>query len=63
MKLIDVFSRIDELSKLNYSLDVELQKERESREQMQAKLRLSGTPKQGGPAAASTSRHSEDRDS
>ena len=32
--------RIDELSKLNYSLDIELQKERGNREQMQAKLRL-----------------------
>ena len=34
------FYRIDELSKLNYSLDIELQKERGNREQMQAKLRL-----------------------
>merc|ERR1712079_661546 len=32
--------KIDELSKLNYSLDIELQKERGNREQMQAKLRL-----------------------
>jgi len=38
--------KIDELSKLNYSLDIELQKERGNREQMQAKLRLhSGGPK------------------
>ena len=37
--------RIQELSKLNYSLDIELKKERENREQMQAKLRIPGTPK------------------
>merc|ERR1711902_160679 len=37
--------KIDELSRLNYSLDIELQKERGNREQMQAKLRLHGTPR------------------
>jgi len=35
--------KIDELGKLNYSLDVQLQKEREDRKQMQASLRA-GTP-------------------
>ena len=40
-----IYSRIDELSRLNYSLDIELQKERGNREQMQAKLRLHGTPR------------------
>lgn len=57
--------RIDELSRLNYSLDVELQKERESRELMQAKLRLHGTPKrtysQSTPTAAA--RSSQERES
>ena len=56
------FFRIDELSQLNYSLDVELQKERESREHMQAKLRLgSGTPKRLQPPQPQSPR--EDRDS
>lgn len=32
--------RIEELGKLNYALDVELQKERDSRRQMQENLRL-----------------------
>ena len=39
------YFRIEELSKLNYSMDVELQKEREIRELMQTKLRLYGTPR------------------
>ena len=34
--------RIDELGKLNYALDIALQKEKESRRQMQANLRLGG---------------------
>merc|ERR1712020_342821 len=54
-------SKIEELSQLNYSLDVELQKERESRETMQAKLRLhGGTPKRSPQVLP---RSSEDRDS
>ena len=56
-----LFFRIEELSQLNYSLDVELQKERESRENMQAKLRLhGGTPKRSPQVLP---RSSEDRDS
>merc|ERR1712141_282875 len=41
----DLKRKIEELSKLNYSMDVELQKEREIRELMQTKLRLHGTPR------------------
>merc|ERR1712062_155300 len=41
----DLKRKIEELSKLNYSMDVELQKEREIRELMQTKLRLYGTPR------------------
>jgi len=53
--------KIEELNQLNYSLDVELQKERESRENMQAKLRLhGGTPKRSPQVLP---RSSEDRDS
>ena len=53
------FFRIEELSQLNYSLDVELQKERESRETMQAKLRLHGPAR----SPQVLPRSSEDRDS
>jgi len=51
--------KIEELSQLNYSLDVELQKERESRETMQAKLRLHGPAR----SPQVLPRSSEDRDS
>ena len=36
-------SRLEELGKLNYALDIELQKERENRQLMHA--RLTGTPR------------------
>lgn len=35
--------RLDELGKLNYALDIELQKERETRQLMQS--RLTGSPR------------------
>jgi hypothetical protein len=40
---LNSFCRIEELGKLNYALDIELQKERDSRNLMQA--RLTGTPR------------------
>ena len=55
-----LFCRIEELSKLNYSMDVELQKEREIREQMQAKLRLYGTPRRTSGHSGSTSQDRSD---
>lgn len=58
-----IFLRIDELSRLNYSLDVELQKERESREMMQAKLRLHGTPRRTSSQSSPATRSSQERDS
>ena len=53
------FFRIDELSKLNYSLDIELQKERGSREQMQAKLRLHGGTQRRAPQRSTPDRDSD----
>ena len=37
---IHFYSRIEQLGKLNYALDIALQQEREGRKQLQANLRL-----------------------
>ena len=55
------FSRIQELGKLNYALDIALQKEREGRKQLQANLRLGEVNYNMNPAslaAATPSRQS-----
>ena len=47
------YCRIEELGKLNYALDIALQKEREGRRQMQANLRLGEVNYNVNPATPS----------
>lgn len=56
----DLKRKIEELSKLNYSMDVELQKEREIRELMQTKLRLYGTPRRTSGHSSGTGQDRSD---
>ena len=55
----DLKRKIEELSKLNYSMDVELQKEREIRELMQTKLRMYSTPKRTTTSSTSQDHRSD----